>query len=41
MDGEAMLLETVGGLEAELAELAGVRPLPSVVHHVTLWDPGK
>jgi hypothetical protein len=36
VDGELVLLEAVGSLEAELALLAGVGALPSVVHHVAL-----
>ncbi len=36
VDGELVLLQAVRGLEAELALLAGVGALPSVVHHVPL-----
>jgi hypothetical protein len=36
VDGELVLLQTVRGLEAELALLARVGALPCVVHHVTL-----
>jgi hypothetical protein len=37
VDGELVLLETVGRLEALFALLTGIGTLASVVHYVTFW----